>query len=80
LEQVEGFDRTIHDLRGTYATWLAMRGLADEEIARVIGWTAKRIGEIRARHVDEARVLVSLIDRLSGACQSALNIDPLIGV
>jgi integrase len=63
----EGFDRTIHDLRGTYATWLAMRGLTDEEIARIIGWTAKRIGEIRARYVDEARVLVSLIDRLSAA-------------
>jgi len=63
----EGFDRTIHDLRGTYATWLAMRGLTDEEIARIIGWTAKRIGEIRARYVDEARVLVSLVDRLTGA-------------
>jgi hypothetical protein len=44
-----------------------MRGLTDEEIARIIGWTAKRIGEIRARYVDEARVLVSLIDRLSAA-------------
>lgn len=61
----DGFDRTIHDLRGTYATWLAVKGLTDEQIARIIGWTAKRIAEIRARYVDEARVVVSLIDRLT---------------
>jgi integrase len=61
----DGFDRTMHDLRGTYATWLAMRGLTDEEIARTIGWTAKRISEIRSRYVDEARVIVSMVERLS---------------
>lgn len=61
----EGFDRTMHDLRGTSATWLAVRGLTDEEIARTIGWTAKRIGEIRSRYVDEARVIVSMVERLS---------------
>ena len=56
----EGFDRTIHDLRGTYVTWLATKGLTDEEIARIVGWTARRVGEIRARYVDEARVVISL--------------------
>lgn len=61
----EGFDRTIHDLRGTFVTFLALKGLTDEEIARIIGWTAKRIGEIRARYVDEARVVIALADRLS---------------
>jgi integrase len=60
-----GFDRTIHDLRGTYVTFLAMRGLTDEQIARIIGWTAAKIGEIRARYVDEARSVVSLVERLS---------------
>lgn len=59
------FDRRIHDLRGTFVTWLAIKGLTDEEIARIVGWTAKRIGDIRARYVDEARVVVSLIGRLS---------------
>jgi len=59
------FDRRIHDLRGTYVTWLAVKGLTDEEIARIVGWTAKRIAAIRARYVDEARVVVSLVDRLS---------------
>ena len=60
-----GFDRTIHDLRGTYITWLATRGLTDDEIARIVGWTAKRIGQIRSRYVDEARVVISLVERLS---------------
>lgn len=61
----EGFDRTLHDLRGTYVTWLAMKGLTDEQIARTIGWTAIKIGEIRARYVDEARAVVSMVERLS---------------
>ncbi|QQN75891.1 tyrosine-type recombinase/integrase [Croceicoccus sp. YJ47] len=60
-----GFNRTIHDLRGTYVTWLATKGLTDEQIARIVGWTAKRVAEIRARYVDEARVIVSLVERLS---------------
>jgi integrase len=64
--QPKGFDRTIHDLRGTYATWLAKKGLTDQEIARIIGWTAQRVSEIRARYVDEAQVVVTLVDRLSG--------------
>lgn len=60
-----GFDRTLHDLRGTFVTFLAVKGLTDEEIGRVIGWTAKRIGEIRARYVDEAKVIISLAERMS---------------
>lgn len=61
----DGFDRTMHDLRGTYVTWLAVKGFTDEEIARVIGWTARRVAAIRARYVDEARVVVSMVDRMS---------------
>lgn len=60
-----GFDRRIHDLRGTYATLLASKGLTDDEIARVIGWTAKEVSAIRARYVDEARVVVSMMERMS---------------
>lgn len=39
--------------------WLC--GLTDEEIAR----TAKRVSEIRSRYVDEARIIVSTVERLS---------------
>lgn len=61
----DGFDRVLHDLRGTYVTFLATKRLTDQEIARIIGWTAQRVAEIRARYVDEERVIVSLVDRLS---------------
>lgn len=60
-----GFDRTMHDLRGTFVTWLAVKGLTDEQIARIVGWTAKKVSQIRARYVDEARVVISLVDKLS---------------
>lgn len=63
--QPKGFDRTIHDLRGTFVTWLAMKGLTDREIADIIGWTTTRIGAIRAVYVDRARVVVNLAERLS---------------
>lgn len=61
----DGFDRTLHDLRGTYVTWLCQKRLTDDEIARIVGWTAKRVADVRARYVDEARVIISLVDRLS---------------
>lgn len=60
-----GFDRTMHDLRGTFVTFLAMCGLTDEEIARIVGWTARRVGGVRARYVDEVRVVISMAERLS---------------
>lgn len=61
----QGFDRTIHDLRGTFATRLIMAGLTDEQAAMVLGWTAKRIAAIRARYVNEERVIISLAEKLS---------------
>lgn len=61
----DGFDRTIHDLRGTYVTWLAVKGLTDEQIARIVGWTAQKVSAVRAMYVDEARVVISLVERLS---------------
>lgn len=57
----------IHDLRGSYVTWLATKGLTDEEIGRIIGWKSGKIAEVRHRYVDDNRVVISLIDRLSGA-------------
>lgn len=61
----EGFDRTIHDIRGTFCTMLIMKGLTDDQTAMIMGWKAKRVSEIRARYVDEERVIVNLADRLS---------------
>lgn len=63
--QPDWFDRTIHDLRGTFATRLILAGLTDDEAAMVMGWTAKRIAAIRARYVNEERVVIQLAERLS---------------
>lgn len=63
--------KRLHDLRGTYATRLILAGLTDEEAARIMGWTSADIAQIRARYVDEMRVVSSIIDRLS--CKPAVN-------
>ncbi len=60
-----GFDRRIHDLRGTFATRLILSGATDEQAALVLGWTAREIAAIRARYVDEERVIIDLAARLS---------------
>lgn len=61
----EKFDRHLHDLRGTCATWLATRQLTDTEIASVLGWKATRVAEIRARYVDQERTVIAMAERLS---------------
>lgn len=60
-----GLTVRIHDLRGTYVTWLAVQGLTDEEIARIVAWSPRAVGQIRHRYVDEARVVTSITERLS---------------
>ena len=55
----------IHDMRGTYATWLANKGLTDQEIGRIVAWSEKQVAEIRRRYVDEEHVVSSLVDRLN---------------
>ena len=53
----EGFDRTLHDLRGTFATRLIKAGLTDEQAGMVMGWSAKQVAQVRARYVDEEIVI-----------------------
>lgn len=64
-----GFNKElrIHDLRGTFATWLARHNLTDQEIARIVAWSEKQVAEIRRRYVDEEHVVASLVARLSNA-------------
>lgn len=61
----EGFDRTIHDLRGTFCTMLILKSLTDDQAAMIMGWTAKRVSEIRSRYVDEERIIISLAEKMS---------------
>lgn len=63
--QPKGFDRHMHDLRGTFATRLMIGGFSDMEIAMVMGWQPERVAAIRARYVDRGRVAKALAERLS---------------
>lgn len=60
-----GFDRHVHDLRGTFATKLMSAGFTDTEIAMFLGWQAERIAAIRARYVDRSRVARAMAARFS---------------
>jgi hypothetical protein len=44
-------------------TRFAIKGLTDEGTTQRAGWKARQVSEIRARYVDEARVVISLIER-----------------
>lgn len=61
----KNFDRTMHDLRGTFATRLITAGLTDEQVALILGWGAKEIAAIRARYVDSERVIISLAEQIA---------------
>jgi integrase len=60
----ESFDRTLHDLRGTFATRLIKAGLTDEQTGMVMGWSAKQVAQVRARYVDEATVIDFLSQKI----------------
>lgn len=64
-QKAKAHDVHIHDLRGTYVTWLCVKGLTDQEIAKIVGWSETTVAEIRLRYVDEARVVHSIVERLS---------------
>lgn len=62
-----GINVHIHDLRGTYVTYLCSMGLSNEEIARIVGWSMQTVEQVRARYVDEVRVISSLSQRINQA-------------
>jgi integrase len=68
-----GFDRHIHDLRGTFATRLMTAGFTDTEIALVMGWRAERIAAIRMRYIDRSRVARALAERFVNGSVNGLQ-------
>lgn len=63
----DGFDRTFHDLRGTFVTMLATAGFSDQELAYITGWTTDKVASIRQRYVDRARVARKMSRRIGAA-------------
>ena len=59
--------KRIHDLRGTCLSWLAQHRLTNEEIAGIVGSSARAVDELRPRHVDELRVVEHFAERLAQA-------------
>jgi len=64
-KKVSGIELHLHDLRGTFATRCMIAGLTDQEIADILGWTTKDVARIRAKYVDQARVVIALAERIS---------------
>ena len=62
-----GLDRNLHDLRGTFVTRCCLAGLTDSEIAKIVGWDTKDVAAIREKYVSDARVVIAIGERISGA-------------
>lgn len=62
--------KTLHDLRGTFATRLMTLpggGLTDDQISSIMGWSARDVAAIRRRYVDEAAIVVAIAQRIKAA-------------
>ncbi len=59
-----GIDKRFHDLRGTYATMLIRKGVSDERVADVMGWSKARISEIRTVYVDDNAIIDDIIRQI----------------
>jgi integrase len=66
-KQASGVELNLHDVRGTFATRCMIAGLTDQEIADILGWSTKDVASIRVKYVDQARVVVAIGKRISGA-------------
>lgn len=56
--------KTLHDLRGTFATRLMEAGLADVEVDGILGWDTGKSSAIRLAYISRRSVVLSAIKRL----------------
>lgn len=60
------YKKRLHDVRGTFCTLLLVDcELTDEQAARIMAWSEKRVGRIRSVYVDDARVVVAIGERIA---------------
>lgn len=57
--------KRFHDFRGTFATYLCERGVSDERIADIVGWSRNRIAEIRRVYVSNDAIMADVLRQLS---------------
>ena len=56
--------KTLHDLRGTFATRLMRRGFEDREIDEILGWETGKSARIRRRYISRKAVVEAAIERM----------------
>ncbi len=58
--------RTLHDLRGTFATRLMRKGFEDRVIDEILAWETGRSVRIRRKYITRKAVVISAIERMRG--------------
>jgi integrase len=56
--------KTLHDLRGTFATRLMRAGFEDREIDEIMGWETGKSARIRRVYISRKAVVISAIERM----------------
>ena len=56
--------KTLHDLRGTFATRLMHNGFEGREIDEVLGWETGKSARIRRVYISRKAVVISAIERM----------------
>ena len=56
--------KTLHDLRGTFATRLMRKGFDDREIYEILAWEPGKSAGIRRRYISRQAVVLSAIERM----------------
>jgi integrase len=56
--------KTLHDLRGTFATRLMRHGFEDRDIDEIMGWETGKSARIRRRYISRKAVVISAIERM----------------
>jgi hypothetical protein len=64
-----GFEKHLHDCRGSCATELCKAELSDDQVADIVGWSPNTVADLRRIYVDQARTVVAIGERL--ACSAA---------
>ena len=65
-DEGEAVKKRLHDVRGTFCTLLLVDcELTDEQAARIMAWSEKRVARIRSVYVDDARVVVAIGERIA---------------
>jgi len=63
--------KTLHDLRGTFATRLMYAGFDDREIDEMLGWETGKSSLIRRKYISRRAVAMAGIDRMRERLASA---------